>query len=328
MRAKITNRMEAQAAGNGARAVFFPQSVILVPSSSKGFTLVEMVIVMVITGIIGGMVAMFLRAPVQQYMDVARRAELTDIADTAFHRLLRDIRTAVPNSVRLPVASGSTYIEFVPTKSGGRYRANDTGGVLCAAAAGNTKGDALSFIAADSCFQIIGPALNFAAGDWIVVGSTQSDGSLPYDNTATGVLRSYTGAAGAQAIVQLTPIQFPASAELSSQRFQVVDGAQEAVMYACVGTQLIRYWGYGFLAGTAPPVPPITTRQGLPAATPGNAVPPATPGNAVLADNISGCSFVYDIVNQRNGLVAITLQISKDGETVSLYEEVHVNNVP
>ncbi len=319
MRAKVKSRIEEQGAKNGGRAVFFPQSSILAPRSSKGFTLVEMVIVMVITGIIGGMVAMFLRAPVQQYMDVARRAELTDIADTAFHRLLRDIRTAVPNSVRLPVATGSTYIEFLPTKSGGRYRANDAGGILCGA--GNPKGDALSFIAADSCFQIIGPAINFAAGDWIVVGSTQSDGSFPYDNTATGVLRSYTGAAGAQAIVQMTPTQFPASAELPSQRFQVVDGAQEAVMYACVGTQLIRYWGYGFLAGTLPPVPPITVAQAVQGVA-------ATLGSAVLADNISGCSFVYDIVNQRNGLVAITLQISKDGETVSLYEEIHVNNVP
>ena len=90
----------------------------------RGFTLVEMIVVIVITGIIGGVVAMFIRAPVQGYMDSARRAEMTDIADTALRRMARDIRTAVPNSVRIPVAAGSTYIEFLPTKAGGRYRAN------------------------------------------------------------------------------------------------------------------------------------------------------------------------------------------------------------
>ena len=41
----------------------------------RGFTLVEMIIVIVITGIIGGIVAIFLRAPVQGYVDSARRAE-------------------------------------------------------------------------------------------------------------------------------------------------------------------------------------------------------------------------------------------------------------
>ena len=85
-----------------------------------GFTLVEMIMVIVITGIIGGIVAMFLKAPIQQYMDVARRAELTDIADTAVRRMARDVRTAVPNSVR--PQGQSTYVEFLPTRDGGRYR--------------------------------------------------------------------------------------------------------------------------------------------------------------------------------------------------------------
>ena len=72
------------------------------PKSHRGFTLVEMIIVIVITGIIGGMVAMFIRMPVQGYVDSARRAEMTDIADTALRRIGRDLRTAVPNSVRVP----------------------------------------------------------------------------------------------------------------------------------------------------------------------------------------------------------------------------------
>lgn len=300
--------------------------------NQSGFTLVEMIIVMVITGIIGGMVAIFLNAPVKQYTDSARRAELTDIADTAFQRMLRDIRTAVPNSVRIN-AGNTTYIEFIPTKAGGRYRANDVGGTLCAAVTGNTNGDALSFTAADTCFAIIGPAISFSsAGDWIVVGSTQSNGQLPYQNTSAGVLRSYAGSPGAQQIVKLTsasPSEFPPSAALASQRFQVVDGATEAVTYACVNKQLMRYWNYGFLPGTTPPAPPITTSQPI-------QNPVSAPLSAMLASNVTYCNFDYsavNTVNQRDGLVGITLQITEtdesgNPETVSLYEEVHVNNAP
>lgn len=280
--------------------------------SQSGFTLVEMIMVIVITGIIGGMVAVFLKAPIQQYVDVARRAELTDVADTAFQRLLRDIRSAVPNSVRLPTPAGSSYIEFLPTKVGGRYRANAGAGALCGVATAANAGDALSFAGVDTCFEIIGPPITLVAGDQLVVGSTQSDGSLPYQAvaSATGVRRAVT--AGGQTVTFASTVVLPASSELPSQRFQVVDGTQQAVTYACVGTQLMRYWGYGY---NATQVAPATIAAGA-------------HSEAVLANNISGCNFVYDIVNQRNALVAITLQITKDGETVSLYEEVHVNNAP
>jgi len=265
---------------------------------SKGFTLVEMIIVMVITGIIGGVVAMFLQAPVKQYTDVARRAELTDIADTAFYRLARDIRTAVPNSVSAPSASA---IFFLPTKAGGRYRAYAPGAGGCA-----PNGDDLIFTSApssDPCFEVIGPAISAAAGDFLVVGSTQSDASLPYNQTVTGVLRPITAVSGA-AITITNAVGLPISAQLDSQRFQVVDANQKEVRYECTGGQLIRYWNIPFnhsIAGAS---------------------------NAVLADNVSSCNIVYDIVNQRNGLVAITLTLTKDGESVTLYEEVHVNNAP
>ena len=82
--------------------------------TQPGFTLVEMIIVMVITGIIGGMVAIFLRAPVQQYMSTARRADMTDIADTALRRIGRDLRLALPNSVRVNTSgSGATTIYYL-----------------------------------------------------------------------------------------------------------------------------------------------------------------------------------------------------------------------
>lgn len=266
----------------------------------RGFTLVEMIIVIVITGIIAGMVAIFIRAPVQGYVDSARRAELTDIADTAVRRMARDIRTAVPNSVR---QSNCTMpcVEFIPTKDGGRYRAGLPGNVL-------------EFGVPDGSFEIIGTTIDFAAGDYIVVGSTQSDAVPPYDTTANGVLRAYTGGVGTQTVVNFDNTALPFWAELDSQRFDVVDGTQQAVAYQCenVGTDssgngtgvLRRYWHYGFNAA------------------------PGGPHFAILADKLSACSITYDIPNQRFGLVAVRLEIKQANEVVSLYNEIHVNNAP
>jgi MSHA biogenesis protein MshO len=278
---------------------------------ATGFTLIELIMVIVITGIISGMVAVFIKTPVRQYLDVARRAEMTDIADTALRRMARDIRTAVPNSVR-PQGT-NTYIEFLPTKAGGRYRADAFGGSGACGAAG----DELSFASADTCFEMTGAAMTFAVGDYIVIGSTQSDAAPPYDQTVTGVLRAVAAGAAQTKVTLLAPnLQFPAFANLEGQRFQVISGTEQAVTYACenvggttegTGT-LKRYWHYGFnSAQVAPPT------GGL---------------SALLSDKISDCSIVYSLPNQRNGLVAISLTLTRGGENVRLYHEIHVNNLP
>lgn len=289
----------------------------------SGFTLLEMIVVIVITGIVGSMMAVFINAPVQGYLDSSRRAEMTDIADTALRRLARDIRTAVPNSIRLPAPAGSTYIEFLPTRDGGRYRANPGGAGGCGVA-----GDELSFAAADTCFEIVGSPITFIAGDRIVVGSTQADGNPPYISTVAGILRAHNNLnLGAQTKVDITGPALPLWAELPSQRFDVVDGIQQAVTYACEGAlgpvaanvdgpaRLVRYWGYGF----------NPVQQAPPLAGPGAA-------SAVLADRLSNCTITYNPVNQRNGLVEISLTITRQGnvtpESISLYHSIHVNNAP
>ena len=277
----------------------------------RGFTLVEMIVVMVITGIIGGMVAIFIKSPIQGYVDSARRAELTDIADTALRRLARDIRTAVPNSIRMPASSctGSPcFVEFIPTINGGRYRA-DTGGfnnILSFGTGGTTR------------FDIIGAGIPIVVNvDFIVIGSTQSSGAPPYDQNATGVLRRVTNTPPGNITVIFAGPVLPAWAEVPGQRFDVVDGTQQAVTYACENVNTVggegtgtlkRYAAYDFIT----PQPALT----------------AMGTGAILADGVSDCSIAYDAFNQRNGLLAIRLGITRGGESVSLYHAIHINNVP
>jgi MSHA biogenesis protein MshO len=103
----------------------------------------------------------------------------------------------------------------------------------------------------------------------------------------------------------------------------VVSASEQAVTYACndlaAGVldahgdgqgELRRYWAYGFNAALTNPTSLITG------------------SNALLATKVSGCSIDYSNVNQRNGLVAIHLTLTSGGESISLYSETHVNNMP
>src|SRR5260221_9339737 len=89
---------------------------------ARGVTLIEMIIAMIITAIVVAM-SIFFATPLQQAVDVTTRAELADIADNALQRMGRDLRLALPNSVR----TNGTAIEFIPLRTGGRYRVEPAG---------------------------------------------------------------------------------------------------------------------------------------------------------------------------------------------------------
>jgi len=277
----------------------------------QGFTLVEMIMVIVITGIIGSIVAIFLRVPVQGYVDSARRAELTDIADTALRRIARDLRLALPNSVRISgTCSGTTacFIEFIPTTGGGRYRdsTSSTG-----------AGNILDFTIADTSFDVLGTMPPVAVGDQIVVYNLGISGADAYSgNTAlTDNRRVVSGVAGnVISITSAAKLPFDSCVYDASGfvvggcRFQVV---QTPVTYAFdpVAGTLTRWQGYAI-------------QPAQPTASPGGTT-------ALIATNVSACSFNYvSGVSQRSGLVTMHLTISEQGENVNLYAATHVNNVP
>ncbi|MBW6496027.1 MAG: prepilin-type cleavage/methylation domain-containing protein, partial [Burkholderiaceae bacterium] len=149
-----------------------------------------MIIVIAITGIVGSMVALFLRVPLDSYVAQDRRARLTDTADTALRRMARDIRLALPNSVRVTTVGSVVYLEFLATRSGGRYRSQ--GG-----------GDILDFTAADDSFDVLGPGIDMRAGDRIAVYNLGIDGA---DAWKGETLATYTG--GAATNVTNIPIAF------------------------------------------------------------------------------------------------------------------------
>src|SRR3979411_856177 len=94
------------------------------PLAARGFTLIELVVAMVLVAIILGATIYFVY-PLRQAVDLTTRAELTDIADNALQRIGREVRSALPNSVR--VDPSHQFLELLPVRDSGRYRAEPSG---------------------------------------------------------------------------------------------------------------------------------------------------------------------------------------------------------
>lgn len=294
----------------------------------RGFTLIEAIVVIVITAIIGGIVAVFIRAPVQGYVDMVARAELTDLADTTLRRMKRDIRLALPNSLRVTNVGGVQYVEFLLAKAGGRYLAAEDN----AAAAGAI----LDWEDADNrAFTVVGGAnamptgkQTILANDYLVIYNL-GEGQEPANayNCAAQCNRAVIqNVAGNLVTLTTNPFALqPILLQMKSpgMRFQVVTSA---VSYVCDPTQrtLTRYWNYAIAAAQPTDLALLAapdTNKGLTAAS-----------HALLANNVSTCVFDYlNLANTRSGLIGLRLAFENLGSNsgvVTLVQQVHVDNTP
>lgn len=279
----------------------------------RGFTLVELIMVIVLMGVIGGMVSVFMKSPIDAYFDSARRAALTDVADTVVRRMARDVRKALPNSIR---SAGSQCVEFIPTRIGGRYRAEPGG-----------AGDVLDFTLADGSFNMLGRNADLpvdqriAVGDVVAVYNLGIAGADAYAGDNTTAVTGASGEAGTpvESVIEIAAKKFPL--ESPNRRFHVIPGDEQVVRYVCVGATGINAQG----DGTG-----VLYRQVLTLPLTESASCPATvTGAAVLAARVSACSFNYSGPDlQRNALLSMTISLTERNETVNLLHEVHVSNTP
>lgn len=258
--------------------------------TEAGFTLIEAVMVIAVTGIVLAMVALFIAPATSAYFSSAARAQLSDEADTALRRIARDLAAALPNSARI---SGRS-LELIPVSGAARYAV--------------ASGDPLLFGTPDSSFDIVGPALKLSTSGqrlaWYNLGPAVPDA----DAYTQANVRVASTAAGNATSVALSGAALPNALQAPPYRVYAIESP---VSYRCdlaAGT-LTRYSGYGFAATQPDP--------------PGGSA-------AVLARHVKSCSFSYDTppISVRYALVTMRLELSANNETVALYHTVHLDNLP
>lgn len=183
--------------------------------SLAGFTLVELVVVIAVTAIIGGISSTFIRHSVMAYVNSEAYYQLSDRADIALRRMSRDVRNALPNSVW--VSAAGDYVEFVPIKAGGRYKQDDFG-------------------APNKTFNVFSEPVPVVAGDQLVIYNLGIQGADVYAGDNIRPIASAPGSNLTQ--VQFTGTAFPLPSPAS--RFYIVSGA---VFYVCdlAGRRLLMY---------------------------------------------------------------------------------------
>ena len=286
---------------------------------SRGFTLVELVMVIAITGILAATLVVFLKPAIDSYVDTRRRAEMTDIADTALRRMAQDIRSAVPNSVRV---YGDQCFEFLPTSGGGRYRlAPDT---VWDAANPASPSAALDTSTTTTSFDVLSPLLaTLSAGDWVVIDNQNANDVYGGANRAALTVATLPDTSlGTARISFATAKQFPGGYD--GGRFVVVpnNGGKPAVVYVCEGAD-----GNLDAQGNGKGTLYRVTRAF--ASTLGAC--PVTTGSAILATQVRSCTFIYDAnqgATQQSGFVWMRIELSQANESVFLAYGVHVDNVP
>ncbi len=281
--------------------------------SCSGFTLIELVVVITLSAIVVSFMSVFVVTPIDAYNAQSQRAQLVDAADGALRMLARDLRAALPNSVRTAASGNVTAIELIATVDGARYRDN---GPL------TDPTRWLDFTQADTAFATTVPFSQITvpfstSSDYLVIYNVGVPGADAYSgaNVITPAGTTISIAAGSAANENLVTLSsgFQFAYGSPNKRIYLASGP---VSYLCDTStgMLTRYSGYSLQA-----------TQTLSSAT----LVSAGASSGRVASNVSNCQFTYTAgTAQHDGLATLLLQLANGGQEVQLLHQVHLVNTP
>ena len=276
-------------------------------NSSRGFTLVELVMVIVVLAILSTASIKFLSNSAQGLVDTAERQVLASSATIAVEKVLREVRRALPNSVRQFSDGGNECLELVPILHSSEY-------VSVPIASDATSFESIRFIG----------ALGGQAGYVAVYPNSEDSvyGANPVTIPAT-VRAISTDTATASAIDIVTNLQTIAFVGGASYRFPTDSPRKRFFLVSqpvsfCDDDsgRLWRYQNYDFQSIR------------------GAGIPTAGSNRILIADSLQANSLSFNILPaqlQRNAVVRMSLIIERGGsstEQVDMSQEVQLRNVP
>ncbi len=269
---------------------------------ATGFTLVELIMVIALAALVAVMIGVVMSRPMQSFTDMTRRAELVDLAATALNRMSRDIRLAVPNSVRQ--GSGGE-LELLRAPAGGRYRANLLAGV---------RQDPPACSDTPPCeIAVLDPLplheLDLSEPLWMVIynigGSGAGNSVWPPEDSASSVISPRTQISRLADGLSLDGVaDFRFRYASPQHRFYLAD---RVVGYRCAAGRIERK-EFDSLQQTY-----------------------SYANAAVLVDHVDCSRSRFEYVagaNTSSGLVTLQLTLSEQGESISLLQQVHIDNAP
>lgn len=274
--------------------------MVLSGGQSKGFTLIELVMVITVLAIVSLGVTKFISSGAQIFVDVTERTQL--ISDTRFatERLNRELRNALPNSLRV-AGNGSTRhcIEFMPVKWSSFYFD------IPVVPDESAEVDAVEWGTLDP--------YDFEDGDVMIVYPTATADIYTNTGKKHEIVEVSTAGAGLTELEFDDDVQF--ATDSPSSRFYVFS---TPVSYCVEGGQLRRYAGYGLQDPQ-----PVNLNGGVLMAE--NLI------NNLSNDAGTGISDPFRLTQAnltRTASVLMLLQFERGQENIVLNNEVHVPNVP
>lgn len=295
---------------------------------AKGFTLVELIVVIVLLGIMSAGAGLLISRPIEAYSDQLRRQQLVDSAEMAMRKIETDIRRALPNSIRIDDSNmpDSWALEMINTVDGARYRDE-----VQAGAGFTSLNHILEFSGVDTDFNVLGRFTSMASATLpnnlraVIYNTSPTDiyndavtidahGIISYPS---GLTLNTSSAAGFDDEHHLTlPAAFQFDFQSPTQRLFIVDGP---VSYLCDSTTglLNRFDGYAYQASQSS-VDTVAKLLALGA------------NLGRVATQLSGCNIDYQAGSaQRGGLITLDLTLTDiENESIRLLHQVHVDNVP
>ncbi len=254
-----------------------------------GFTLVELVTVILILGILSVGTVSFISDSSSGFASTVARTQLGTEARLVTERLSRELRNALPGSVRV----NGGCIEYVPVMGASRYV------TLPVATAAN------SFRSVP-----VDPA-PVPAGARVAVQPDQAGYALTTPGTISPTVANVSApsASNEVTVTFASPHRFPS--ESATRRYFLV---ADPVSYCVDGTALYRYQGYGFVASQPAPA-------SLPASMPGRSL--------MVEQVSSPSPFTFSGATlARNAVIDIDMEPARNDDAVRIEHLVQVRNVP